>query len=354
LADFVPDEPPVEWGRPSGGSYGISVLPCVLGAVISVALIRSGFLAFCFLIPLGFVAAAYNRQTAWAAALAALGINALISLGLSFAGGFSPGAFALDLFYFALMIGVFVWIMAPPALGPAFLRMRTAYRFVIAAAAGALMLLGIIYASFRSNSGFTVALRSQAEMLSAIFIAQAGTDAVQRSFLERQMTPERIIEALGFVTLRGGALASCMILFYVSRQLACSLATLIRHIRPKPGIRDFHAPALLIWVLSFSLLGILLARVIRFSPLEIAAWNILIICAMMYLAQGGGIIRYLVTRRNSPPFMRLLFNVLVILLIFSPGINALALGALILLGIAENWAPLRAPKPNGPPSTPAV
>ncbi|GHV64957.1 hypothetical protein AGMMS49587_18370 [Spirochaetia bacterium] len=339
---------------PYGGLYGISVLPCVLGALISVILIRSGFLALFFLIPLGFVAAVYNGRTAWATALAALGINALISFGFSFAGGLIPGEFVLDVFYFALMTAVFVWIIAPPLAGPDFLRMRTAYRLVAAAVAAALLFLGVIYASARSNSGFMAFLRAQAEMLSSLYIAQAGTDAVQQSFLERQLTPERIMEAMGFVALRGGALASCMVIFYISRQLACSLAVLIRHIRPKPGIRDFHTPAPLIWVLSFSLLGVLLARVLKSSILEIAAWNMLIICAMMYLAQGGGIIQYHITRRNLSSFMRLLFNVLIILLILSPGINALALGALILLGVAENWAPLRTPKPNGPPSTPAV
>jgi hypothetical protein len=348
LADHVPEAPSADW------QYGISVLPCALGAAISVALIRSSFLAFFFLIPLGFVAAVYNRRTAWAAALTAVGINALISLGLSFVAGFSPGAFALDVFYFACMLAVFVWIMAPPATGPNFLRIRTAYRLIIAAAAGALMFLGLAYVSERGGSGFSVILRSQAEMLSSFFIAQAGTDAVQQSFLERQITPERIMEAMSFVALRGGALVSCMVMFYISRQLAGSFGVLIRHIPPKPGLRDFHAPAHLIWVLSFSLLAVLLARVIKVAVPEIAAWNMLIVCAMMYLAQGGGIIRYFLTRRNFSPFMRLMFKVLIIVLIFSPGINALALGAVILLGVAENWAPLRTPKPNGPPSTPAV
>jgi hypothetical protein len=45
---------------------------------------------------------------------------------------------------------------------------------------------------------------------------------------------------------------------------------------------------------------------------------------------------------------------LVILLVFSPGINAAALGVLVLLGIAENWVPFRAPKPDGGSSTPGI
>jgi len=37
--------------------------------------------------------------------------------------------------------------------------------------------------------------------------------------------------------------------------------------------------------------------------------------------------------------------------ILSPGINMIAVSAILLLGIAENWLPLRAPK-KGPASTP--
>jgi hypothetical protein len=52
------------------------------------------------------------------------------------------------------------------------------------------------------------------------------------------------------------------------------------------------------------------------------------------------------------PIARFIFNVLIIIVIFSPGINTIALAALFFLGIAENWLPLRAPKQDGPTSTP--
>jgi hypothetical protein len=74
----------------------------------------------------------------------------------------------------------------------------------------------------------------------------------------------------------------------------------------------------------------------------------------MYLAQGGGIVRHFLTRRLVSPGLRLLLNVAIILVVLSPGINVALLGGLILLGIAEHWAPLRALKQEGPPSTPAA
>ncbi|MDR2480534.1 MAG: YybS family protein, partial [Treponema sp.] len=104
----------------------------------------------------------------------------------------------------------------------------------------------------------------------------------------------------------------------------------------------FHAPPKTIWVLSLALAGILLGNVLKAAVLEIAAWNVLIVSVMLFLAQGGGIVLYTLTRRSLPPLSRFFSNVLLIVVIFSPGINVLALGALVLLGIAENWLPLRA------------
>jgi hypothetical protein len=78
------------------------------------------------------------------------------------------------------------------------------------------------------------------------------------------------------------------------------------------------------------------------EAVEIAGWNILALCGILYLAQGGGIALYFLIK--LPPLLRIAANVGAILMLFSPGINALFLGSLTLVGIAENWFPLRVPK----------
>jgi hypothetical protein len=75
---------------------------------------------------------------------------------------------------------------------------------------------------------------------------------------------------------------------------------------------------------------------------------------MLFLAQGGGIVLFALNRRALPPVMRFFLNLLILVLIFSPGVNAFVLGGLVLLGIAENWVPFRAPKPDGSSSTPGI
>jgi uncharacterized protein YybS (DUF2232 family) len=102
------------------------------------------------------------------------------------------------------------------------------------------------------------------------------------------------------------------------------------------------------------LAGVLIARLAGFVIPELAAWTVLMVCAILFLAQGVGIVHFTLTKRPMPPPLRFICNVLIVVVVFSPGINTVALAGLILLGIAENWLPLRAPKRNGPASTPGL
>jgi hypothetical protein len=227
------------------------------------------------------------------------------------------------------------------------------YRFIAASILGALTFLLIGYGA-RNSEGFASVIRSQAEALSSLYINTSGADAARRSFLESQLTPEKVMEAITAVALRGGALASAFVIFFINRQTARSLAWIFRRRRSAQNLSAFHVPASAIWVLSLSLAGILLCRIVKMAIPEIAAWNILVICAILFLAQGGGIALFTLTTRPMQPMLRLACNILIVVVIFSPGINTAALGLLILLGIAENWLPLRAPKSNGPASTPGL
>jgi uncharacterized protein YybS (DUF2232 family) len=145
-----------------------------------------------------------------------------------------------------------------------------------------------------------------------------------------------------------------MMVFYISRFLTLSLAGMVRRGRTWPGLREFRAPAWLIWALSLSLGSVLLARLLKWQVPEIAAWNGLTVCALMYLAQGAGIVRHFLTRRPVSPGPRLFINIMIVFAVLSPGINMIFFGGLILLGVAEHWAPLRVLKEEGPPSTPAA
>jgi hypothetical protein len=324
-------------------------------ATLSIVLMRTGFLSFLFLVPLGYSAAAYNPAAAWCTFVLAAILNGVFSLGFSLYYHTGLTGFGLDILHFTVMALGFTWIMAGGINGNSltFSRIRTMYRFIAGSVLGAGVFLLVGYVT-RTSAGFTALIQSQAELLSSVYISSSGADAVRRSFLEHLLTPEKIVEAITVVALRGGALAAIFLLLFINRQVSLSLAWIFRRRRSTRSLSGFHVPVNTIWVLSLSLAAVLLGKIVQAEIPEIIAWNVLILCAILFLAQGGGIALYTLTRRPMPPLMRLLCNILIIVVVFSPGINTVALGLLIVLGIAENWLPLRAPKQDGPASTPGL
>jgi hypothetical protein len=337
---------------------GIAWLPAFIGAAVSVGLSQSGFLGFLFLLPLGVVAYCHNPKTAWfAAAATALGNGLFLLATGSFQSYHAlprvlPWALPwADMLYLTVVIVSFAWITSPPERESCFWRIPTAYR-IMAGAVVASFALGLALYAARDNQGLRSLFRSEAETLASLYAAASGADEALRSSAEQYMTVDTIMEILRSTALRGGIAASYVALFTASRQISLIAASFIRRKRMGASLAAFHVRPECIWVLSFSLLAILGGLGLGIEPLEIAGWNILVLCAILYLAQGGGIAIFFLIRLS--PGLRFALNLGVLALILSPGINAAFMGALILLGVAENWAPFRAPKPNGPPPTPGA
>jgi hypothetical protein len=328
-------------------------VPALIGAILCIVLLRVGFLGILFLLPLGIAAYCYNPRTAWRCAFLAVLGNGLFSLALVLVLGYKAGEMLGDGFYFTALILGFTWICAPPARGPRFLRLPGIYRLILGSVLGVLALAPMVLGA-RSDSGFYAFIRAQAEAMASLYTASSGADVVQRSLLERYLTPEVILETLVFVALRGGALASCLFLLFINRQAAAAVSWFVRRVRFGVPLARFHLEPRFVWVLSFSLLAVLVGLWTKIRVLEIAAWNVLVTCGILYLAQGGGILLFFLGRSPAPPFLRFFFNLLVVMVLLSPGINAIALGVLILLGIAENWVPFRALTSNGSSSTPGT
>jgi hypothetical protein len=319
-----------------------AMVPALVCAIICVVLMRVGFLSFFFLVPLGICAVVFGSVSAWIASVfAVLGNGVWLAVySLRFGGS---GIGLLDVLVFSVMVLGFTWIMAgnPAAFPP----VRTVFRFIAASAAVALAFLAVIF-SLGSDEGFSALLRSQIEELSSAYIASSGVSADRQAFMERQLNPDRVFELFSLLILRGGAVVSAVFLFFFSRQTAFLLSRLFRRRTGGMGsdLIGFFAPRRAIWVLTLCLPVILLCRMPSLRVIEIAAWNLLVICAIMFLAQGVGIILFNLARRPMPVIMRLLCGIACVFILFSPGLNVLAAGILVLVGIAENWFPMRVMK----------
>jgi hypothetical protein len=314
-----------------------SLVVIIVCAFLSVVFTKIGFLSVFFLAPVGYAVLICNSL--WLPFISAASVNAgfLIILRLFFRG--SAGNMPLEILYFTTLFLGFAFIMGGDSL-------RGAYRFVLASAAGTVVFL--IYIS-GSGSGFYAGLYEMSQMLAQVFVNSADVDPARRSLLQQLITPERALEAVKIFLLRGGALLSTSFVFFINRQVSISLVSIIKRQRKDRGLTAFFAPSFTIWVLSGALAVIWLTRLFRIQILEILAWNILVICAILFFAQGAGIFLHFLARRTY--FFRFFAVVLVVMAILSPGLNMIAVSAILLLGIAENWLPFRAPK-KGPASTP--
>ncbi|MDR2069240.1 MAG: YybS family protein [Spirochaetaceae bacterium] len=332
---------------------GPDLIPALISALVSVGCMRSGFFGFFFLVPLGVAAFGYDVRTAWFALVCAVIGNGVLLGGIALFGGYAPGEWGTDIFYFSAMVLLFGWITAPPSWGPRFLRIRAAYRILAGSLGGVLVFLPLFIA-LRNNAGFHAFIKAQLEAFNSLYISSGGAaDVVRRSLLE-QLTPDIVLESLEFMLIRGGGIAACVLFFFISRQAALMLTWIIRRRHPGGNLSAFHVAPGIIWVLSCSLFAVLLGTWIKMAPLEIIAWNTLVLCVILYLAQGGGIVLFFLNRFAVPPALRVIFNIAFLFMIVNPGMCPFILGILILLGIAENWAPFRVQKSKDPSSTPRV
>ena len=332
-----------------------TIIPVLVGAGLCLFFPRSGILSFFFLVPLAVLSFRYGYRSAWSALLLAVMGNTLLAFGTMLVQGNPLKRIAWDLLYFTIMASIFTWITSPLPLFS--LKMSGGARFIAGSCTGALLYTGIFF-RLLASPGFSENLDSLLSIMVSSNIS-SGSNVVEAALLE-SINTEDVLNAIKAIMLRGGSLVSCVLQFFVCRQIGLALARFSLRKTSSPEIHSrgtrslvlFHANPVVIWVLSVSLLLVVLASMMKLEIAEIILWNILILCGILYLAQGLGILQVFLARPAVPPFLRFLLSVLFIALIFSPVINVVLLGGVVLLGIAENWVPFRAPKPNGPPSTP--
>jgi len=287
---------------------------------LSIIFMRTGLLSLFFLVPLGY--AVLVTGSMWITFFAAAVVNIVVSLIMrQFAGNSS--VILADILYFSVILLMFVWIIGGRNL-------RTTYRFVLASAAGAAAFIVFIMNNENDNN-FNVLLAEIAELLSPMFASSSAED-------QRFFSPEGLLEMIKSVSLRGGAVFSMFIVFFLNRQLTLTALWLIKKQRSEPTLMQYFTPHQTIWVLSGALATVLIAGIFKIEILEILSWNVLTICVILFLAQGSGIVLYMLSKRTS--VVRILISVLFAILIVSP-IGIVIIAALLILGIAEIWLPMR-------------
>lgn len=300
-----------------------ALVPIVICATISAVFLKFGLLSLFFMVPLGYAILVYNQV--WITFLAAAVINLVFNL-------FSGFQWTQTL-YFTTLFLCFTFIMGSGKFG----KYRTAYRFIAASVIGFLAFL--IFVVGRANSYFYAILSDTAELFARSFAPEAAAgDSVRSSLMQEVFTAGKIVELSKAILFRGGIVASMFFLFFMNRYLAQALAFFVKRKPRDRGLISFFVPQNTIWVLSGAIMVILVTRVASVELLQVAAWNVFIICAILFFAQGIGLVKALLEKRT--PVFRFFLNVLIIVLILSP-FSAILVAAVLLLGVLEAWMPFK-------------
>jgi len=320
----------------------VTIIICTF---LSIFFMNTGFFTLLYLAPLGYAVIVCRRP--WLVFFAAAAANVLISVVMRQ----NISGLWIEIFYYTTLFLMYIWIMgnwqrqetvrinedenadnSKEALSlvslSGILCARTAYRFIAGSVISAAVFLLFISGE---NSNFYATLELIAKALSENI--GASTEAVTRI-----MSPENIAGTVKHFIFRGGALFTMFFLFFINRQAALAVVRIVKKQDNGRGLIDFFAPPNAIWVFFGALATVLATRLLKTELLEILAWNVFTVCGIIFLAQGAGILLYLLSMRTNA--FRLAAGVLIIVLMFSP-LGMFAITALLLLGIAEYWRPIR-------------
>jgi len=286
----------------------ITVLACV---AVSMLLMRTGFLTVFFLVPLGFaVFSCGSYMFTFASAAAVNLIIYIISAAVVSGNDLNFLNMLIDISYLTALMFLFTWVTGGR-------NIRTAYRIILASSISTIFF--IIMINRLDSLFYTYSMEVAQELMPGIVTAE-------------------MIEFARNVLLRGGALISMFFVFFINRQIASSIFWLVKKQRKDRGLIAFYAPDNTIWVFSGSLATVILANIFGIEFLEIIAWNIFVICVIIFMAQGIGILSHLLSGKSS--VFRICSVVFFVILLFSPLI-VIAVAAVLVLGIIEIWRPFR-------------
>jgi len=311
------------------------LFPAVLAAAASVFCARTGFFSLFFLLPLGLIAFWSEAKAAWAAGILAAALNIIVSLWFYMYGNEELIFARWNALYFCVAVLVFTWINAP--IGNFWAGLDIAYRLA-AGAACCFIFLAPLFSYVIDNPQLRELFVSRIEALGNLPASETSAD----------LTADSILSTVVYMGLRGGLILSAMVFLWINRQLAALLFRLVCRIKgkaepvPAGNFLSFRVKPFFIWLLSFALGAILLGKSLETEFVEITGWNVLVLCAILFLVQGGAVMLYFFGK--LPPLLRILGNVGVIILLFRPGTNTAMLVLLVFLGIAENWVSFRMPK----------
>jgi MFS family permease len=326
----------------------VTVLRRKPDAALLVAGIASGLLyisvllSFVFLVPVQIAFGRFGRRAGMAAAGVAVGgIVVVLGWRLVAAGAFGALSIVAGIVPPVVLFGALALINAAFWHGWA-----AVYKVLLVTAVCAIAALPVIVSLERDTS-----IAAYLEERIGAFLAplrSASGEGYDASALAASLDPKELV-ASSIATLRNSYAAVLLFLIGGSWRLGNRLSGPGSRGREETApIDEFRLPYLLLWAF-LAAWSLVLAAVLMHAPETIAAfaWNCAIALALLYAAQGLGIITHVLKRWNMPRFLRIVIAAMALLALATPTTSIAVAVALPLFGVTEIWIPYRKPKGAG-------
>lgn len=310
----------VDWGSIAGYII-LSLVLYLIGAVDA--------LFFLFAVPLQVLYLRKGREQFFAASgLTLMGI-ALFSLWRT--GSLATGELRTLLMFVeigaALLIiaGVYVVNADWPILR------RGLYRLLVATAGAGILSLPLVVV-LAGSSEFNALLQNQVKQVLTMLSSSFGSG---NSSIASGQNVAQLTSYIRQTILSNYVFAYFLILTGVWR-IGTLFALRSALTRPAPLAR-FGLPVGALWPTLILWAAVLANRMLHLGPIGDAAWNLAMVGAFLYGLQGVGIVQYLFAHYNVARGFRFLLVVVVLILLFIPGVATIVLLAFPILGISELW-----------------
>lgn len=316
-------------------------LDVIIFAGISVIMYEIGFLSFLYLVPLQVMAKKRGENGLLFSSV--LVLAAVLVTAFIHTRGIEDIQLKNVLIFLELVLPVML-VASFYAVNKQFTQeWRNLYRLLGVTMAVGLVSIPVILI-IKQNTNFVEYFRNQIAMIvegvtSTLFL-QSGI--YEEGLISSLFRPERIIQTIKAVFFRN-YLFSFFLILTLNWRIGVGIARRFFG-GTVPRLSQFILPNKFIWVLLISWAGILADIFFGLKVAGYIVWNIGLIALFLYGLQGIGILRHLLGRASLGRGMQTFFIVMIVFLLIVPGINALILLGIPILGVSEVWIHFRKPK----------
>ena len=321
------------------GAFWVDIF---LFAAISVFIYQLGLIYFLFAVPLQILIKKRGEYAYLYAALLVL-IGAVVTAFIR-TRGMENSNFRRMMALLQLLLPVFLLASLYTVNKKGLRVQRTVFRLIAAVIGAGIVSIPLIFGILR-NTEFVAFLRSQLTAIMEGFFSPRAESGMQfeQGLLLSFFNSDRIISLMRELFFRT-FLFSFFLILTINWRVGVGISRRIVPGTAPVRLSGFNMPDRFIWVFLLAWAGIIADIFFGLGVFGYVVWNFGLIATFLFGLQGAGILKFFLERSNLGRGLQSFIMVLLVVLFFIPGLNALLLFGIPIFGVSEVWIKYRKPK----------